>query len=63
MTWKSSNEVWWCFKNLDAIMEEEKRTYLQMVTKKVFGRQPTNNQYAIIQAVLYNLFNSEIIKL
>ncbi|CAG8537768.1 1033_t:CDS:2 [Dentiscutata heterogama] len=37
MTWKSN-----------AIMEEEERTYLQMVTKKVISRQPTNNQYAII---------------
>ncbi|CAG8747506.1 8612_t:CDS:2, partial [Racocetra fulgida] len=32
--------------NLDAIVEEDDKTYLQMVAKRVFGRQPTKNQYA-----------------
>ncbi|CAG8792859.1 5185_t:CDS:1, partial [Cetraspora pellucida] len=41
----------------------EEKTYLQMVAKKVFGRQITNNQYAVTRAVLHNLFNPEIIKI
>ncbi|CAG8726306.1 11801_t:CDS:2, partial [Cetraspora pellucida] len=43
---KESNEVQWCFENLDSMIKEEDKTYLQMVAKKVFSRQPTKNQYA-----------------
>ncbi|CAG8675323.1 15830_t:CDS:2, partial [Cetraspora pellucida] len=32
--WKESNEVQWCFENLDSMIEEEDKTYLQMVAKK-----------------------------
>ncbi|CAG8786473.1 26215_t:CDS:2, partial [Dentiscutata erythropus] len=62
-SWKSSKEVQWCFKNLDTIIEEENKTYFQMVAKKVFGRQPTKNQCAVTRAILHNLFNSEIVKI
>ncbi|CAG8617715.1 22776_t:CDS:2 [Cetraspora pellucida] len=47
ISWKSSKEVQWCFKNLNTMIEEENKTYHQMVTKKVFGQQPTKNQYAV----------------
>ncbi|CAG8698708.1 5107_t:CDS:2, partial [Cetraspora pellucida] len=63
ISWKESNEVQWCFENLDSMIEKEDKTYLQMVAKKVFGRQPTKNQYAVTQAILHNLFNSEIVKI
>ncbi|CAG8785401.1 6396_t:CDS:1, partial [Cetraspora pellucida] len=43
--------------------EEEDKTYLQMVAKKVFGRQPTRNQHAVTRAILHNLFNPEITKI
>ncbi|CAG8830720.1 8403_t:CDS:1, partial [Cetraspora pellucida] len=48
--WKSSDDVHWYLENLDTMMEEEEKTYLQMVAKKVFGRQITNNQYAVTRA-------------
>ncbi|KAF0514430.1 hypothetical protein F8M41_017589 [Gigaspora margarita] len=41
VSWKSSDEVQWCLQNLDMLIEKEDKTYLQMVAKKVFGRQPT----------------------
>ncbi|CAG8827705.1 5490_t:CDS:2, partial [Gigaspora rosea] len=63
IAWKASEEVRWCFENLDSIIEDEDKTYLQMVVKKVFGRQPTKNQYAVTRAVLHNLFNPEIVKI
>ncbi|CAG8487693.1 20954_t:CDS:2 [Dentiscutata erythropus] len=62
-SWKLSEEVKWCFENLDMMNEEEDKTYLQMVAKKVFGRQPTRNQHAVAHAILHNLFNPEITKL
>ncbi|CAG8809216.1 11494_t:CDS:2, partial [Dentiscutata erythropus] len=34
ISWKNSGEVQWCFKNLDTIVEDENKTYLQMVAKK-----------------------------
>ncbi|CAG8648043.1 11466_t:CDS:2, partial [Racocetra fulgida] len=49
--------------NLDVIVEEDDKTYFQMVAKRVFGRQPTKNQYAVTHAILHNLFNSEITKI
>ncbi|CAG8513756.1 12938_t:CDS:2 [Dentiscutata heterogama] len=30
----------------ECIIEDEDKTYLQMVAKKIFGLQPTKNQYA-----------------
>ncbi|CAG8724743.1 2514_t:CDS:2, partial [Dentiscutata erythropus] len=62
-SWKSSKEVQWCFENLDTIIKEENKTYLQMVAKKVFGRQPTKNQCAVTRAILHNLFNPKIVKI
>ncbi|RIB30291.1 hypothetical protein C2G38_2054213, partial [Gigaspora rosea] len=63
IAWKASEEVRWYFENLDSIIEDEDKLYLQMVVKKVFGRQPTKNQYAVTRAVLHNLFNPEIVKI
>ncbi|CAG8748060.1 16837_t:CDS:2, partial [Cetraspora pellucida] len=34
ITWKASEEVQWCLENLDSTVEEEDKTYLQMVAKK-----------------------------
>ncbi|CAG8447987.1 28912_t:CDS:2 [Dentiscutata erythropus] len=62
-SWKVSEEVQWCFENLDSIIEEDDKTYLQMVAKKVFGRKPTKNQYVVTRAILHNLFNPEIDKI
>ncbi|CAG8771527.1 901_t:CDS:2, partial [Gigaspora rosea] len=45
-SWKLSKEVQWCFENLDTLIEEDDKTYLQMVAKRVFGRQLTRNNYA-----------------
>ncbi|CAG8763176.1 5050_t:CDS:2, partial [Cetraspora pellucida] len=62
-SWKLSDEVQWCLENLDTMVEEEDKTYLQLVAKKVFGRNPTKNQYAVTRAVLHNLFDPEITKI
>ncbi|RIB18104.1 hypothetical protein C2G38_2185541 [Gigaspora rosea] len=32
-SWKLSKEVQWCFENLDTLIEEDDKTYLQMVAK------------------------------
>ncbi|CAG8467023.1 13290_t:CDS:2 [Dentiscutata erythropus] len=61
-SWKSSEEVQWCLENLDTMIEEDDKMYLQMVAKRVFGRQPTKNQYAVTRAILHNLLNPEITK-
>ncbi|CAG8662290.1 2767_t:CDS:2, partial [Racocetra persica] len=61
--WKESEEVQWCLKNLDNMIEEEDKMYLQIVAKKVFGRQPSLNQYAVTQAILHNLFDPELVKI
>lgn len=45
------------------MIEEDDKTYLQMVAKKVFGRLPTKNQYAVTRAMLHNLFNPKIVKI
>ncbi|CAG8474922.1 41042_t:CDS:10 [Gigaspora margarita] len=45
VSWKSSDEVQWCLQNLDTLIEKEDKTYLQMVAKKVFGRQLTKINY------------------
>ncbi|CAG8682375.1 22006_t:CDS:2 [Cetraspora pellucida] len=37
ISWKSNKEVQWCFENLNTMIEEEDKTYYQMVAKKVFG--------------------------
>ncbi|CAG8749606.1 3153_t:CDS:2, partial [Cetraspora pellucida] len=58
-----SGEVQWCLENLDSMIEEEDKTYLQIIAKKVFGRQPTQNQYAMTQAILHNLFDPELVKI
>ncbi|CAG8799229.1 14606_t:CDS:2, partial [Cetraspora pellucida] len=34
LSWKSSDDVHGCLENLDTMMEEEEKTYLQMVAKK-----------------------------
>ncbi|CAG8728190.1 4768_t:CDS:2, partial [Cetraspora pellucida] len=34
IAWKESGEVQWCFENLDSMIEEEDKTYLQMIAKK-----------------------------
>ncbi|CAG8746177.1 21210_t:CDS:2, partial [Cetraspora pellucida] len=60
---KSSDDICWCLENLDTMVEEKEKAYLQMVAKKVFGRQITNNQYAVTRAVLHNFFNPKIIKI
>ncbi|CAG8733475.1 15758_t:CDS:2, partial [Cetraspora pellucida] len=35
----------------------------EIVAKKVFGQQPTKNQYAVTRSILHNLFNPEIVKI
>ncbi|CAG8623253.1 21857_t:CDS:2 [Dentiscutata erythropus] len=47
ISWKVSEEVQWCFGNLDTMIKDDDKTYLQIVAKKVFGRLPTKNQYAV----------------
>ncbi|CAG8575392.1 11414_t:CDS:2 [Dentiscutata erythropus] len=63
ISWKVSEEVQWCFENLDSIVEQEDKTHLQIVAIKVFGQLPTKNQFAVTQAMLYNLFNPEIVQI
>ena len=59
IAWKESREVQWCLENLDSMIEEEDKTYLQMIAKKVFGRQPTRNQYAVtwLSYIIYLILN------
>ncbi|CAG8524315.1 11295_t:CDS:2 [Racocetra persica] len=47
----------------NTIVEEEDKTYHEMVTKKVFGQKLTKNHYMVIQAILHNLFDPEIVKI
>ncbi|CAG8651098.1 8882_t:CDS:2, partial [Racocetra persica] len=63
IAWKESEKVQWCLENLDSMIKEEDKMYLQIVAKKVFGRQPTRNQYAVTWAILHNLFDPGLVKI
>ncbi|CAB4376553.1 unnamed protein product [Rhizophagus irregularis] len=56
--WKSSDKVWWWYKNLETSDEDNESLLYQIVTK-VFGKSATENNTFVIKACVQNMLDPE----